>query len=356
MTPLLSATDWAERGWLPDSLIRLGIRRMLRQRLQGTEEASEAHDELAQRLANGPMVIHAKEANLQHYEVPAEFFQRVLGSHLKYSCGYWPRAEMTLEQAEAAMLALTAERAEIQDGMRILELGCGWGSLTLWLAEHFPRARITAISNSRSQKAFIDARCREHGYGTVEVVTANIADFSTRRRYDRVVSVEMFEHVRNHRELLQRVAHWLTPSGRLFVHIFCHRSLTYLFETEGEANWMGRHFFSGGMMPSAGWLRRFAGDLEVSQQWTVGGQHYQKTCEAWLSRLDHQFDELLRLFRADLSGPEAARQLRRWRIFFLACAELFGYRNGQEWFVSHYLFVPTESTPQVSSSLFQSSP
>jgi cyclopropane-fatty-acyl-phospholipid synthase len=335
--------DLAERRWLPDWLVRAGIRRLLAERLrQEYQRYGHGQDEtrLADDLSQAPIVVHADEANEQHYEVPAAFFQKVLGRQLKYSCGYWPRNEMSLDDAEAEMLELTTWRAGIEDGMRILELGCGWGSLSLWMAERFPRARITAISNSHGQRTFIENRCQQRGLTNLQVITTNIADFETSKRFDRIVSVEMFEHVRNHQRLFDRIAKWLTPEGRLFVHVFCHRELTYLFEAEGESNWMGRHFFTGGMMPSLHWLSRFRERLHLEQSWVVGGQHYQQTAEAWLARLDHQQRQITDLFRRQLSPQDTQRQIARWRLFFMACAELFGYREGSEWFVAHYRFAP----------------
>jgi len=232
------------------------------------------------------------------------------------------------------MLRLTTERAQIQDGMEILELGCGWGSLTRWLAREFPKSAIIALSNSHGQRHFILEQCAAEGLQNVQVVTADIAAFAARQRFDRVISVEMFEHVRNHALLLERIANWLRPDGQLFVHFFCHRELCYLFETQGAGNWMGRHFFSGGMMPSFDWLDRFDRHLAITERWQVNGQHYQRTCEAWLDRLDQHYARLLPLFSHD------PVQLQRWRMFFLACAELFGYAAGQEWFVGHYRLHP----------------
>ncbi len=335
--------EMAERGWLADHSIRSGIRRLLRKRLQQVAGAgkSDTERQLATRLASGPVTVHADAANQQHYEVPAKFFQLVLGSHLKYSCGYWPDPITTLDESELAMLRLTTERAGIVDGMSILELGCGWGSLTLHMAQQFPQSTITAISNSHSQRQFIEGRCRERSLRNVRVITSDIADFQTSGKFDRVVSVEMFEHVRNHRELLRRIASWLRADGRLFVHIFCHRDQTYLFETKGSSNWMGRHFFTGGMMPSTTWLPRFHTDLSVVRDWLVDGRHYQRTSEAWLARLDRHREEVIELFQEDLSPRAAQRQIQRWRMFFLACSELFGYNEGQEWFVQHLLWAPT---------------
>lgn len=338
----MSAIDWAERGWLPDAAVRWGIRRLLaaRLRLEGgrsQDEADRRKSAFADACRRGPVAAETKRANEQHYEVPSAFFVRILGPRLKYSSCLWEAGTDDLAASEEAMLSTTCERAEIRDGMELLDLGCGWGSLSLWLAERYPSSRILAVSNSRTQKEFIDDQALRRGFASrLDVVTCDMNDFATERRFDRILSIEMFEHMRNHAELLRRIAGWLRPEGKLFVHIFVHRTSAYPFETEGDGDWMAQHFFTGGMMPSEDWFRWFPEALEVERQWSVDGTHYARTLEAWLRRLDGHRDELRELF-AQSHGREADVRLNRWRIFLMACAELFAYRGGQEWRVGHYL-------------------
>ena len=334
----------AENGWLPDALIRFGIRRLCAHRLreQHAGDAAAAwtrFQECLDELRASPVAIHTEAANAQHYELPPRFFELCLGKRLKYSSCLFPRGDESLDQAEEAMLGLYLERAELADGQRILELGCGWGSLTLWMAQHFPQSRITAVSNSRPQREFIEARCRALGVSNVNMITCDVNRLElTPTQFDRVVSIEMFEHMRNYERLMRDTASWLRPGGKLFVHIFCHRELMYPFEADGEDDWMGRHFFTGGLMPAAGTLLWFQRDLRIEQQWRQAGTHYERTANAGLANQDAHRAEVLGVLRQTY-GDAAVLWHQRWRMFWMTCAELFGYRNGNEWLVGHYRFV-----------------
>ena len=336
------AIGLAERGLAPDAVVRLGMRALLAARLRQTgagdlEAAAKHSASVLENLRTQEITVHPEAAKEQHYEVPAPFFQAVLGPRLKYSSCLWTPGVATLAQAEEAMLELTTQRARLEDGQRILELGCGWGSLTLWMAERFPASTITAVCNSFSQREVIEARAKQAGLSNISVQATDVAVFEPEGLYDRVVSVEMFEHVRNWEVLLDRVSGWLTPRSEVFLHVFCHRLTPYLFETEGAGNWMGRHFFTGGIMPSFDLPALVQSPLRLEGRWAVSGRHYARTCRAWLANQDRSRAELAPLFRT-VYGSDARRWWQRWRMFFLACAELFAFRGGNEWLVGHYRY------------------
>jgi cyclopropane-fatty-acyl-phospholipid synthase len=338
-----------ERGQLPDRLIRIGMRRLMRQRLieEGAHDGelrSQRFNALLDQLRASPIATETDAANAQHYELPASFFAAHLGPHLKYSCCLYSRGDETLGEAEQAMLALYAERAQLEDGQTILDLGCGWGSLALWLAARYPNARIVALSNSHGQREFIEARAAAAGVSNLRVVTGNVVQFDFAREFgrdafDRVLSVEMFEHMKNYGLLLERVAQCMRADAKLFVHIFAHRTLAYHFQARDSTDWMSKYFFTGGTMPSEALLLHFQHDLRINRQWWISGTHYARTAEHWLASLDSVREHVMpELVRAYGDAERARHWFQRWRMFYMAVAELFGYAHGNEWGVAHYLF------------------
>jgi len=333
----------AESGWLPDVLVRQGMRRLLRERLAMIAEggpAAQAAREQAffDAIRNSPAVVEQQAANAQHYEVPAQFFRLTLGKHRKYSSCFWGNDTKNLDQAEALALAITCERAGLADGQDILELGCGWGSLSLWMAEHYPHARITGVSNSHGQRRTIEALAAERGLTNLRIITADLVGFDPQAQFDRIVSVECFEHLRNWPLMFSRVASWLRDHGTFFMHVFAHREGSYLFDTEGGGNWMGRHFFTGGMMPADRLAWRCQEHLRLDQHWRWEGTHYGRTARAWLDRLDANIQAVEAALAPARPEVPPAILAQRWRMFYMACEELWNFDHGREWFVSHYRF------------------
>ena len=335
-----------ELGYVPDSIIRTGIKYLLKNRLVDLYkfETQSYVDDYVEQLKKSPLAVLTDKANEQHYEVPTEYYDLCLGVHKKYSSCFWDDSTVTLNQAEQKALDISIERADIQDGMRVLELGCGWGSLSLELAKRFPNSQIVAVSNSRTQKQYIEQRARERHLNNLQILTLNLGDESQYKlisgHFDRAMSIEMMEHLRNYDLFFKKIKNLLTPDGKFFVHIFTHKSHPYFFETEGDDNWMGRYFFSGGQMPSRNLFDAFDTDLCVVQKWDWNGQHYQKTLESWLQLMDKNADQVMKLFKQCYGSADAVKWFNRWRVFYMACSELFGYDQGKTWAVTHYLLKP----------------
>ena len=337
------AISWTESGLVPDTVIRSGMRRLLERKLHeisagNVEVASRTLRQFVEMMRRSPVALVPELANEQHYEVPAAFFNEVLGENRKYSCCHWSGDVGNLNEAEAAALRITVERAGICDGMQVLDLGCGWGSLSLWVAEHFPNASVTSVSNSHSQRDFIVGEADKRGIRNIDVQVCDMNDFETSDTYDRIVSIEMFEHMRNYDELFRRINGWLVPDGRFFMHIFCHRTTPYEYIDKGPSDWMSRHFFSGGIMPSADLPLLFPEHLNIERRWQWNGTHYAKTCRAWLELMDSRRSVVMPILEDTYGRADAGRWWMRWRMFFMACEELFRFNKGEEWFVSHYRF------------------
>jgi len=344
----LSVIELCERGWIPDVLARMGMRALMRQRLRAEgldhgELRSQRFNRLLETLRKSPIAIDTEAANSQHYEVPAAFFDAHLGPRLKYSCCLYPSGRETLAQAEEAMLELYAERAQLADGQRILDLGCGWGSLSLWLAERYPNAQVVGLSNSHGQREFIERQAAQRCLKNLRIVTGDIVDFEfatlgMRTSFDRVVSIEMLEHMKNYGALFAKLASWMKPGGKLFAHVFAHRLLAYPFEVKDRSDWMTEYFFRGGTMPSEALFAHFQEDLKLAQHWWVSGTHYERTANDWLRNMDRARAQILPLFECTYGSHDARQWFQRWRMFYMAVAELFGYAGGNEWGVVHYLF------------------
>jgi cyclopropane-fatty-acyl-phospholipid synthase len=347
---MIDAINWAESGLLPDALIRAGMRRLMAQRLAAhadlpVSRRTDVFRQFVHELRQSPIAINTLDANAQHYEVPSRFFAQHLGPQLKYSCCWYERGTETLAQAEQAMLRIYAQRArldELQPGQKVLDLGCGWGSLSTWLAEHYPHLQIVGLSNSHGQREFIEARAAERGLSNLRILTGNIAEFEMPAEvleggFDRIMSIEMFEHMRNYQLLLAKLRRWMKDDAKLFVHIFAHPTLAYPYQVQDKSDWMTQYFFLGGIMPSEHLLAHFQDDVKLVDQWWVDGTHYQKTAEHWLQGMDQAKGPIMTAFK-EAYGQDAERWFQRWRMFYMAVAEFFGYAHGSEWGVGHYLF------------------
>ena len=342
--PFINTTlTLAEKGLLPDSIIRAGIRKLVATRLSdisanNCEVGSKIFADFASNMNRANIAEVPELANAQHYEVPAEFFYQSLGTQRKYSSCFWLPETEDLDDAEILALQQTCDHADIQDGQHILELGCGWGSLSLWMATHYPNAQITGVSNSHSQRETIMQMAKSLGVTNLNIITADMNVFDAPSTYHRIVSVEMFEHMRNWQVLYGKVANWLKPNGLFFKHIFVHRNTPYLFDVQADDDWMSQFFFSGGMMPSDDLPLHFQDALKIKQRWRWDGTHYEKTANAWLQNMDANAELITPILVQTYGAKDAEMWRNRWRMFYMACAELFGYNNGQEWWVTHYLF------------------
>lgn len=338
-TLVAPAIRMVERTPLPDALLRRAISTLIETRTRPLQPSAERDKVFAESMKVRAIALHTDDANRQHYELPPEFFGLVLGPHRKYSCCFYESPSSTLAEAESAALEITGRRARLADGQRILELGCGWGSLSLWMAARYPNARITAVSNSHGQRRYIEQTAAARGLGNLTVITADMNRFEPQGSYDRVVSVEMFEHISNWPALLSRVRAALAPDGLMLVHVFSHRTLPYHFDHTDKTDWIAQHFFTGGIMPSDGLMHQFPELFRVVEDWRWSGEHYARTARHWLENYDRSEPQILAILR-DVYGGDAKLWQRRWRLFFLATEGLFGHARGEEWGVKHYLLAP----------------
>ena len=328
------------RGLIPDFLLRRGVRSQGKQRLLMMKKGNPINEykDFLEEASSGDIAIHTNDANNQHYEVDSEFFQYCLGKNLKYSSCYWNEDTSGLDEAEENMLELYCKRAEVKDGMDILDIGCGWGSLSLFLANKYPQCNITGVSNSTSQKNFIDNEASKRSLENLKIITSDINDFSSSKQFDRIISIEMFEHTKNSKKLLDSINSWLKPEGTFFMHVFAHKDNPYYFDSNQNNAWMAKYFFTGGMMPNHNLFKDLKSQLSYQKSWMLSGNHYEKTSNAWLDKMDSNKEKILELFKKDNDNKTAKKKFHFWRLFFIACAEIFGYAKGSEWCVSHHLF------------------
>ena len=328
------------RGLIPDWILRRGVRSQGKERLNmmNKVDSTKEYSKFIKEASTGNIAVNTDDANNQHYEVDSEFFKYCLGKNLKYSCCFWDENTLDLDAAEDNMLEIYSERAQITDGMNILDIGCGWGSLSLFLAQKYPKSEITGVSNSSSQKIFIDSVASERNISNLNIITRDINDFRTEEKYDRILSIEMFEHTKNTKKLMNLINDWLNPNGLFFMHVFAHKENPYYFDRDQKNAWMAKYFFTGGMMPNHNLFKDLKSNLEYQKSWILSGEHYERTSNAWLDKMDQNKSKILSLFERSNSSSVAKRKFHFWRLFYIACAEIFGYDNGNEWVVSHHLF------------------
>jgi len=328
------------RGLIPDWILRRGVRSQGKERLNmmNKVDSTKEYSKFINEASTGNIAVNTDDANNQHYEVDSEFFKYCLGKNLKYSCCFWDENTLDLDAAEDNMLEIYSERAQITDGMNILDIGCGWGSLSLFLAQKYPKSEITGVSNSSSQKIFIDSVASERNISNLNIITRDINDFRTEEKYDRILSIEMFEHTKNTKKLMNLINDWLNPNGLFFMHVFAHKENPYYFDRDQKNAWMAKYFFTGGMMPNHNLFKDLKSNLEYQKSWMLSGEHYERTSNAWLDKMDQNKIKILSLFERSNSSSVAKRKFHFWRLFYIACAEIFGYDNGNEWVVSHHLF------------------
>ena len=324
----------AESGFIPDVLIKIAARYISNRRLSEQSD-DDNKDKIISVLSRGAVAEKTYDANEQHYEVPPEFFNYVLGTNLKYSCSLFDNVD-SLDDAEDSMLKLYIDRADIKDGHEVLDLGCGWGSFSLYVAKRYPDINITSVSNSSDQITYIKNEAHKKGLSNIKAFRMDVNNLELNKKFDRIVSIEMFEHLRNYKLILNYLNHALKPDGKLFIHIFCHKKLTYLYEMKNNLDWMTKYFFQGGIMPSKDIFQYFEGELEVINQWDINGNHYSRTCKAWLNNHYKNKKKILNIFEKHYDEPKI--WFNRWRIFFLSCEAFFALNNGREYFVAHYLF------------------
>ena len=332
-----------EKGIIPDFLIRYGIKLLLKRRLidiksLDCEKTDFSQMQMISRMQSSPIAINTDSANEQHYEVPQAFYKLILGSSYKYSCCHWSNEVHNLDDAEKEALDITCDRAQINNGMNVLDLGCGWGSLSLWIAEKFPECSVTSVSNSKSQHDFIHKQASLRNLNNIKVIVADMNDFKIDQKFDRIISLEMFEHMKNYQKLYHRISKWLSDDGLFLMHIFCHKSSPYDFVDKGPNDWMSRYFFTGGIMPSDDLPLFFQESLLIKHRWRWSGEHYAKTSNAWLENMDKRKAKILPIIESTYGRENMQKWWQRWRIFFMSCAELFAFNGGQEWYVNHYLF------------------